>query len=328
MSNQTFMSIMGLYNYDDTLFDNMIFPTGFTQADKNLTINNICLDCAELELLYPSWDMMHTIIPMWSGLELPVWQRIYNASKLEYNPIENYNRVETETVTHDTTEAHSGNDVTRFTGTDTKSNSGSASETNSGHDILTHNTSEAHSGTDTLTLNTTEAHSGKDSTDYSSTKTDADTGTDTTTNKITAYDGNTLYTHDTSDLLHGKSTTETNLGTSDLTHGESVAHTGTEANQHGETITHTGTDDQSYGKSVSQTTSGSESMQYGKTDTLTHGESINNTGEVTKESTISGNIGVTTSQQMLEQEIEISAKLNIIKMMVESFKQRFCILVY
>ena len=55
---------------------------------------------------------------------------------------------------------------------------------------------------------------------------------------------------------------------------------------------------------------------------------ITHDGDITRNNHTTGNIGVTTSQQMLEQEIEVSAKLNVIKMIVESFKERFCLLVY
>ena len=41
-----------------------------------------------------------------------------------------------------------------------------------------------------------------------------------------------------------------------------------------------------------------------------------------------GNIGVTTSQQMLEQELEVSPKLNVYNYIIDSFKKRFCLLVY
>lgn len=278
------LTIMGLYNYRDGLFENMRFPEGFTADDKALTINNILLDCAELELLYPSWDMMHTVIPMWSGIELPVWERIYRASQEEYNPIENYNRTEISTVSHEKTEQHSGTDTKTVSGTDT----------------------EANTGTDTLTVNRSETHSGKDSTEYDATRTDADTGHNITENSITAYDSGNLYLHDKSDLSLGKTTTETDIGTSELTHGETIANTGTEATQHGHNI--------------NRTSSGSESIG--------HGEKIDDSGEVTTESHISGNIGVTTSQQMLEQELQIAPKLNIIHIIADSFKQRFCLLVY
>ena len=41
-----------------------------------------------------------------------------------------------------------------------------------------------------------------------------------------------------------------------------------------------------------------------------------------------GNIGVTTSQQMLEQEMELAPKINVYSYIIESFRRRFCLLVY
>ena len=43
---------------------------------------------------------------------------------------------------------------------------------------------------------------------------------------------------------------------------------------------------------------------------------------------ISGNIGVTTSQQMLEQELLVAPKLNVYNYIMESFKNRFCLEVW
>lgn len=41
-----------------------------------------------------------------------------------------------------------------------------------------------------------------------------------------------------------------------------------------------------------------------------------------------GNIGVTTSQQMLEQELTVAPKLNVYDYIIDSFRKRFCLLVY
>ena len=59
---------------------------------------------------------------------------------------------------------------------------------------------------------------------------------------------------------------------------------------------------------------------------LTHGETIDDTASRT--SRIHGNIGVTTSQQMLESELDIAPRLNFYRFIAEEFKKRFCILVY
>lgn len=43
---------------------------------------------------------------------------------------------------------------------------------------------------------------------------------------------------------------------------------------------------------------------------------------------VHGNIGVTTSQQMLEQEIAVADKLDVYKFIIQDFKARFCIPLY
>lgn len=240
MSRGMRLSIVGLYNFNNHVFDNMRFPAGFSDQDKSTTINNIMMECAELELLFPDYDYTKDMIGLWSKLNLPTWERIYNASLKEYNPIENYNRTETETITNDNTDTHSGQDVTAQSGTDTQMMQSSGTETNS--------------------------------------------GTDTSTNKITAYDSSQLYDHD-------KSTVD-------------------------------------YGRKISDNNTGSNAFNYGKSESFTHGEQIKREGTVTRENHTSGNIGVTTSQQMLEQEIEVAPKLNVMKIICESFKERFCLLVY
>ena len=240
MSRGMRLSVLGLYKADSGLFSEMVYPSGFTTEEEQTTVGNILAECAELECLFADPDTMKTMIGLWSKLNISVWERIFTASQLDYNPIENYNRTELETISDDRTDTHSGNDINRLSGTDTETTSGSNTQTNA--------------------------------------------GTDTQTNSITSYDSNTQYVHDTSAL------------------------------QHGHTVTDNG--------------SGSASTSYGKTETLTHGEKVVHEGDITRNNHTSGNIGVTTSQQMLEQEIEVSAKLNVIKMIVESFKERFCLLVY
>ena len=288
MSNGVLLSVTAMYNFDDTLFDKMVFPSQFTQDDKQTTIGNILADCAEFELLYADFDFLKNMIELWSKLNIPVWQRIYTASLMEYNPIENYNRTEIETITDDKTESHTGTDTTTISQNRTETNSGTDTTTISG------NRTETNSGTDTTTIseNRTETNSGTDTTTTTGNSTETNSGTDTETNKQTAYDSNLQHVHDSSELAHGHT-----IG-----------------------INSSGSNATAYGHSIGETSSGSNA--------LSHGEIITNEGEITRENHTSGNIGVTTSQQMLEQEIEISSKLNVINIIVQSFKTRFCILVY
>lgn len=85
------MSILGLYEFDPTVFDNLELPVG---VDKEIVVDNILMDLAELELLYPSADMMRFAIGAWSRKMSPIWVKLYETTQYEYNPIENYDRRE------------------------------------------------------------------------------------------------------------------------------------------------------------------------------------------------------------------------------------------
>lgn len=57
-------------------------------------------------------------------------------------------------------------------------------------------------------------------------------------------------------------------------------------------------------------------------------DKTNSSGTSNHSGWIHGNIGVTTTQQMMEQEIEISDKLDIYNYIIADFKKRFCIPLY
>lgn len=85
------ITLLGLYNWDNTIFDNMSFPTGI---DADLAKNVILMDGAEFEVLYPDPDIMRSLISFWSAKNLrrfEKWQAVYTAS---YDPISNYDRHE------------------------------------------------------------------------------------------------------------------------------------------------------------------------------------------------------------------------------------------
>lgn len=86
------LSILGLYNYDNTIFDGFAAPEGM---DKDNLIANLLLELAELEVLYPSAPMMKQAIFIWSTKMLEKWTKLLATTKYEYDPISNYDRTET-----------------------------------------------------------------------------------------------------------------------------------------------------------------------------------------------------------------------------------------
>ena len=80
------LSIMGLYEYDNTLFQGLQLPEGLNQE---AVINEILLQCAELEIVYPNIDIMKLAITTWSVANQYTWQKLYDTMVVEYNPIWN-----------------------------------------------------------------------------------------------------------------------------------------------------------------------------------------------------------------------------------------------
>ena len=129
-----FLSIVTLTNYDDSLWDGLVVPSYeeykdglFTEhsLDKRLLINNICMECSDLQLIYPDWDYMQGLIAMWSETELPVWTKLYKTTMFEYNPLWN--------VDADITESSSGSNSGTTGGSNTESVAGYNSATMVAH---------------------------------------------------------------------------------------------------------------------------------------------------------------------------------------------------
>ena len=234
------LSIMGLYEYDNTLFQGLQLPEGLNQE---AVINEILLQCAELEVVYPSIDIMKLAITTWSVANQYTWQKLYDTMVVVYNPIWNVDANVTETLA-----GSENRDIER-------SGSGSNNRTVNLADNRTINTAD----NETIDLTDTRSVKGFNSDTWAESEKNEKDGTD------------------------------------------NITHTGTD------NIAHTGTDNVA----------------------LTDTENIDDdvTRSETRTQRRTGNIGVTTTQQMLEQERAI-AEFNMVSYIAQSFKQRFCLLIY
>lgn len=108
------VTIAGLYELNDTLFEKMEFPES---ADRKSFIGNLLLSYGDCEPLYPDWDFMHDFaIPAWSQKWKTNIDKVYNLLELtNYEPLENYDRYEEWTDSPDMTRTSqsSGQDVNR-----------------------------------------------------------------------------------------------------------------------------------------------------------------------------------------------------------------------
>ena len=113
------LTVEGLYNYDNTLFDGFNVPYGLV---KQIAIDAILMRTRELEILYPDFNYMKTRITIWSNKYQINWKKLYDTTVLEYNPIENYDRMESWTDIDDESST-SARDNTRNTTNSVKSTS-------------------------------------------------------------------------------------------------------------------------------------------------------------------------------------------------------------
>lgn len=144
------ISILGLYQYNDKLFDKLTFPAisnptdeplVFTQPDKETLIALILEKSADFPALYPDWDFMSYMIGVWSKNCAYMMEKLWIQQFFKYNPIHNYDRKGTVTRT---TNASSGGTVV---GAQTAFNSDAFKDTGKS------TTQDSAQGTETVTEN-------------------------------------------------------------------------------------------------------------------------------------------------------------------------------
>lgn len=121
------MTMIGLYNYDSTLFDRMDLPEGIVKDDF---INAFLLKYGECPVIYPQWEFMQFALGVWSNKWRHSIERIIYAFNQEYNPLHNFDRHEEYTDTEGIDRATSAQSTgTTNTSTESEETSSGSSET-------------------------------------------------------------------------------------------------------------------------------------------------------------------------------------------------------
>lgn len=320
---------MNFQNQIDYLktFENLGMFDGCTvPAPLNLeeVLSEIVKRCGLLEPQYSEPGLMRRLTQHWFVVNQWQFEHLVNIILAEYSPIENTDRY---TQIEDTRSGETGSTKTRtgsgseaHTGTDARTiaNSGTDTEKHTGTDART----VANSGTDT------ETHSGTDARTIANSGTDTEThsGTDTDTRTVSAYNTSTYQPDNKEDRMHGEviATQHGHGQTDNLSHGEQIAtQHGKSTNDsliHGEQVATT------YGKGTS------DSLQHGEqiARTDTESETISGTDEATSEHTehTHGNIGVTTNQELINQELQLLKDFNVYDWIAAKYEREMMIQVY
>ena len=286
------ITLIGFDNYmksvNDDLFKNLSTPTGI---DKALLVNNILLKGGEFEVLYAEPYFLQNMIGVWSAKWQRTMERWINALSIDYNPLENYDRMEdwTDDASRIANEAKS----------ETASNNTSAFGLNSVDNSSTSINSNIHSDSEETKRNEqalAEDHS-------------TSSGSGETVNTRSAFDSSTYSPHDKSETSSSGENSSTGITSADGT---------TETASNGISTEET-SNSGSQNAMTQNAASGDESRE-------SNANSIDNTSS-THSGRMHGNIGVTTSQQMLEAELNIS-KWNLYDEIADLFISEFCIYLY
>lgn len=163
MSTMT-LTMIGLENWmktnDDSLFAEMILPDS-ELIDRDILINHMLMKCGEFEVLYANPMFLKSAIGNWSKVYQRTFEKWVEGLDVEYNPIENYDRIE------------EWSDIGSNTGNSTQSSSNTDGGTQTTNDTVSaydSDTMRPKTTSSTHTDNTSTVNSTVDSTDSSNYK--------------------------------------------------------------------------------------------------------------------------------------------------------------
>lgn len=270
----------------------MQVPVGLVRETLN---NAILLECGDLEVFYPTPHFFKFAVANWSERKLPIWEKLIETTQYDYNPIHNYDRHEEHSWTETRSENESVDESRNTTSAGTVKDVGSTDKT----------------GKDTETTDTTVNASGSKDGTSETVGTTADTTNSQVDVNRAAYNtqgyepvDQTITDTGYNSRVEGNGTTsETTKDTSDT-----VVSRGLDVTEHvGDT------------RNVDTTDTGNMTgdIDRQRKEDVTHTDNLY----------AYGNIGVTTTQQMIEAQREV-VKFDIYEYIAVEFKREFCLLVY
>lgn len=293
------LSIYGLYSYDTSIFDNLVLPSAFTDQERDDTILTILSECSDLALLYPDFDFMKMLIGVWSRNELHIWNKLLESERIEFNPIENYDRHESITRAVNSTGGETDSRSSATTGQADRSDSASKATTGQSD------------RSDSASKSASELSSRDEKADNSSRGNN--TGSTEGVNGQTAYDSDTI-----KDTAKSRGISASVSATDEQRNASASEYNSQQESNTGSTQERS---------AVQEANTGSTSEHSAVQEAATGKRETNNQTVETVTNHTHGNIGVTQAADMLARFREVS-DFCVIDFIVDSFKDRFCVQVY
>lgn len=338
------LSTIGVYNYDPTLFDGLDFPVGI---DKDIAVSQILTRSGEFEVLYPNPTFYKQMITFWGKKHYRTFEKWVEGLSIPFDPLYNYDRFE-EYVTEKTgVDSRTGSSI--MAGTSDRTGASNASTSS---DVSGMNKDSSSLASSQNEKKTTQGTAGEVSQEITENTSDATTGTtgarvkalnenvsnnSTNETQVSAFDSATYSPKENQILNSGQTTnsgetdssetSSTSSGSSDTSTGRTNtrAESGTESAQNDQTQVSSGTGEHSETGTTSESRQDVQSQKNAESredkESGTRAESEKHTAH------LYGNIGVTTSAQLLREFLDVE-RFNIYEQIADLFVDEFCIMVY
>ena len=299
---------LSLYMLDPTVYDNIHLPTRPTNPtdypdlyvqgfdlDRSILVENLLMELGEMDVIYTDPAFMKYAVERWSAKELPTWQELYNTLFYKYNPLWNKDGTVKETASE-----------LRDLSTET-----TYRRTRSLEEDIEGTTENQRISSDTR-LNTgtvQDAGTSSENTTHGGNVTTA--GSSVTDNKVSSFNSSAYENKDKSDSTNSQTVTD----------ASTVAVSGTDGNTRTDNLR------EETDGSVTDNGSSSQGRDLTEEETVTDTDTDSGSVEHTLERSEQGNIGVTMTTQLIEAQRAL-VKLNFYDFIIDSFKKRFCIMVY
>ena len=289
MSTTPRMTFIGMFNYDNHLFDNLTLPTG---VDKDTSVLTFLMQYGECPVLYTDVDFVKAALRVWSLKNEEPISRIFTALSAEYNPIHNFDRYE------ETSDSEQSSETTDYTGSETDGHTGSETTGYTGSET------DGHSGSEVI------SYTGSETTESSMSESTSETTSETQENQVSAFNAST-YQPSTKTTTNADSEREMERGQED-THTRNL------------TDTHTLNLTDTHTRNLTDT--------HTQNLTDTHTRNLKDVNKGNRESEhwghLYGNIGVTRTQEMIRDEIDLRETYSIYEIVANMLYRDFCLYTY
>lgn len=325
MARRAMITPLTMYNIDNTIFDGITLPiytfpraadypdlflTGWNM-EKTVFIDNLLMETAELDTLYTDPAYFKYAVTQWAKKEFPVWQSLYETLFYKYNPIWN----------KDGTIKRNANEVRAMFGTNVNNKTGSNNNTVTENENISDldNTNNIYNENETGTKTNTGNNDSTENEININNSESTGTSDTTTTESVAAYDASTFAARN--QTVTDNDTSDNKNETGNRTNIKTDTQSGSETNDND--INGTDTTIRNYERGRTNTNSANGTNNESEEGYTTDNGNINNNEEAREY----GNIGVTTTQAMIQAERDL-VKFNIYDFIIDSFKARFCLLIY